>query len=116
LEPVPWTVTYKGKPYLFDIVANTIEGYFIIKDFKDKVVMAEDVVQLRDVATSKFKNMSSFRGTNITRILCVSKEYDHRLMQQDSLERLMREEIRADFYIDLIIEEKTGFSVLWVGY
>jgi hypothetical protein len=71
--------------------------------------------QLRDVAVNKFKPRSSFRGTDIIRILCVAKEYDQRLMQQETLERLMTEELKADFYIDLIIEEKTGFSVLWVG-
>lgn len=116
LEPTPRTVNYKGKPYLFDIVLSTVDGYFIIKDFKDKVVTSEDLKQLRDIARSKFKIKSSFRGIDIVRILCVAKEYDHSLMRQETLEWLMTEELRADFCMDLIIEEKTGFSVLWTGY
>jgi hypothetical protein len=109
------TVNYKGKPYPFDIVLDTLKGYFIIKDFKDKVVSFEDLKQLTDIAGKKFKDIV-YRETKVFRILCVAKEYDQRLMQQDTLERLMTKELKADFYIDLIVEEKTGFSVLWVGY
>jgi hypothetical protein len=115
LDPAPQTVTYKGKPFSFDLVVPTVDGYFIIKDFKDKVVTSQDLKQLRDVAVSKFKDRSSFRGTEIIRILCVAKEYDQSLMQRETLELLTTKELKADFYMDLIVEEKTGFTVLWVG-
>ena len=116
IEPSSRIVNYKGRPYSFDIVVTTVDGDFIIKDFKDRVVTPEDLKELRDVASSNFKSRLSFRGTNIIRILCVAREYDQRLMQPEMLEQLMTNELEADFYIDLIIEEKTGFSVLWVGH
>jgi hypothetical protein len=115
-QALPKTVNYRGHLYSFDMVLETIDGYFIIKDFKDKVVLPEDLKQLKEVATSKFKVRGSLRETFIFRILCVAKEYDKRFWQQETLEQLMTEELNADFKIDLIVEEKIGFSVLRIDH
>lgn len=90
IEPAPRIINYKGKPYSFDIIVTTVDGCFIIKDFKDKIVTSEDLKELRDIARSDFKSRLSFRSTNIIRILCVAMEYDQKLMQQETLVKIGR--------------------------
>ena len=68
------------------------EGYFIVEDFKDKIVTLEDLKQLILVIWSKFKD--KYQRTFVFRVLCVAKEYDQPLLQQESLERQMTEELK----------------------
>ena len=105
---------YKAKPdYNLDVVFGTLAGYFIIKEFKDNVVTVEDLRYLIDVLNNNFK--AKFRrGTGILSTICVAKEYDKHFLNRESLEKIMTEEIKADFFIDLVVEEDVGYSVLWV--
>jgi hypothetical protein len=81
--------------YSLDLALKTKEGYFIVKDFKDKIVTLEDLKQLILVISNKFKD--KYQRTFVFRVLCVAKEYDQPLLQQESLERQMTEELKKKF-------------------
>jgi hypothetical protein len=103
---------YKVNSYTFDLVLKTPKGYFIVKVFRDKVVTPEDLKGSVEIIQSKFRDR--FHRIHVLRVICVAREYDQSLLQQESLERTMKD-LRAKFKIDLLIEEQVGFSVLWVG-
>jgi hypothetical protein len=90
-----------------------MKGYFIVKDFKEKVVTREDLKQLSEIIRSRFKD--KYQRTNVLRAICVAKKYDPILMERESLERKIGEELKANFKLDLIVEEKVGYSVLWIS-
>jgi hypothetical protein len=95
-------------------VAQTVKGYFIVNDFKDKVIRLEDLSHLAEVIRRKFKD--KYQRTHVFRVICVAREYDQSFLQHESLEYQMKEKLKANFPIDLLIEEKIGYSVLWVDY
>jgi hypothetical protein len=98
------SMNYKVSPeYSVDLALRTPDGYFIVKDFKDKVVSPEELRHLVKILGHKFKD--------IFRVICVARAYDEVLLNTETLEKQMTEQ---DFEIDLILEEKVGYSVLWV--
>ena len=106
-------MNYKVNGYTFDFALKTDDGYFIIKDFQDKIVNIDDIKQLIDKAKSKFKN--KYQLTHILRILIVAKNYDKSFHERKSLEEIMTKEIKSKLKIDLIVKENIGYSLLWVS-
>ena len=45
---------YSLGSYSLDLLLKTVNGYFIVKDFKDKVITVEDMKQLVDVVKKEF--------------------------------------------------------------
>jgi len=95
-------------------VARTIKDYFIVNDFKEAVVTFDNLNHLAQRISSKFKD--KYQRTHVFRLICVAREYDQSFLQHESLEHQMKEKLKANFAIDLLIEEKVGYSVLWVDY
>jgi hypothetical protein len=108
------SLNYRAKPdYNLDVMFKTLEGYLIIKEFKDRVVAVDDLSYLIKIITSNFKAKFS-RGTDVFTVICVAKEYDEPFLNRKSLEKIMTEDLETDFGIGLIVEENIGYSVLWV--
>jgi hypothetical protein len=97
-----------GDSYSVDLALKTEHGYFIVKDFKDKLVTIDDLKQLVEIVRNKF-------GSNVFRIVCVARKYHPIFLSGESLERQMTKELTSSFSIDLLLEEKIGYSVLWVS-
>lgn len=91
---------------------KTKAGYFIVKDFEDKVATFEDVQQL---LTTCNRLRGKTPDKNIFRIICVANNYDEGFLDRESLEKLMTEKIQSDLKIDLLIKEQNGYSVLWIS-
>lgn len=109
------SLNYKATPdYDLDVAFETLGGYLIVKEFRDKVVTIDDLRYLIGILTSNFKGKFR-RGTNILTVICVAKEYDESFLNRESLERIMTEVLEPDFEIDLIVEEDIGYNVLWVS-
>lgn len=100
-------MNYTIDSYVLDVAYKTDEGYFIVKDFKDQIVAPEDLRQLTRIVKEKF--------TRIFRVICVAKAYDESFLNKVTLEKQMTKELKANFKIDLILEEKVGYSVLWIS-
>jgi hypothetical protein len=94
--------------YYLDLALKTQHGYFIVKDFKDKVVTLEDLQQLEEALSNEF-------GNNVFRIICVARKYHPIFLNVESLERQMTKELTANYSIDLLVEEKIGYSVSWIS-
>ena len=104
---------YKGNGYSFDFALKTERGYFIIKNFHDKIVNIDDIQLLAQKAKSKFKD--KYMRTHIFRILIVAKNYDELFLNSESLERIMIQKVDTTIKIDLIVKENIGYSVLWIS-
>jgi hypothetical protein len=102
------SIGYTVDSYYLDLALKTQHGYFIVKDFKDKVVTLEDLKQLVKIICHEFRN-------NVFRIICVARKYNLPLLQGELLERQMIKELASDFSIDLLVEEDIGYSVLWIS-
>jgi hypothetical protein len=98
--------------YFLDLALKTEDGYFIVKDFNDKVFTLEDLKQLVQIIRTKFKD--KYQRPFIFRVLCVAKVYDGSFLNTETLEKQMKE-LSAGFKIDLLKEENVGYSVLWVS-
>jgi len=90
-----------------DMAIKTVEGYFYIKNFKDKVVKEDDVVSfLRKVHDPFF------------RIIFVAEKYDKAFLEELNRWRQKEgdmESIRRSYGYDVLIKEKVGYSVLFVS-
>lgn len=106
-EDISQSLNYRIDSYVLDVAYKTDEGYFVIKDFKDKVVTPEDFREVTRIVKEKF--------THIFRVICVAKAYDESFLNKETLEKQMTKELKANFKIDLILEEKVGYSVLWIS-
>lgn len=111
------SMNYKvSSEYSVDLALRTPDGYFIVKDFKDKVVSLEELKHLVKILGRKFRDIDAIpTQVDIFRVICVAKTYDESFLNMDTLEKQMTKELKAKFKIDLILEEKVGYSVLWVS-
>jgi uncharacterized membrane protein (DUF485 family) len=107
------SLNYKIDAHSFDLAFRTIKGYFIVKDFSNKVVTIKDLQELIDLIRAKFRD--KYQRTYVHRVVCIAKQYDQSFLQRQTLEEKMTKEIKANFDVDLLIEDKVGYSVLWVG-
>jgi len=89
-----------------DVVYDTGKGYFIIKDFKDQVVTSDKLKTFLETISKHF--------SKIFRVIVVAKDYESRLTGE-TLEEQMSKLSREKFPFDLIVEEKLGYSVIWIG-
>jgi hypothetical protein len=101
------SLNYTIDSYILDVAYKTDEGYFLVKDFKDKIVTPADLRQLTTIVKEKFNR--------IFRVICVAKAYDESFLNKVTLEKQMVKELKVNFKIDLILEEKVGYSVMWVS-
>jgi hypothetical protein len=105
-EDVAKSFNYTIDSLLLDVAYKTEKGYFIVKDFKDKIVTLEELKQLTKSVQQHFRP--------IFRILCIARQYDGPL-QGESLEHSMLRELKTEIPIDLLLEEKVGYSILWIS-
>lgn len=89
-----------------DVVYDTGKGYFIIKDFKDQVVTLDKLKTFLETISNHF--------SKIFRVIVVAKDYESKLTGE-TLEEQMSKLSREKFPFDLIMEEKLGYSVVWIG-
>jgi hypothetical protein len=99
--------------YTLDVALKTSEGYFIIKDFKEKTITIEELKQLKDVINGR-KFRGGYYRLNVFRVICVGKNYDSSFLAEESLAEILKE-MNFNFKIDFLLEEKVGFSILSIG-
>lgn len=54
--------------------------------------------------------VSLLRDIHIFRTICVAKDYDASFLNRDSLEKLMTKDFKANFKIDLLVEDESLFG------
>jgi uncharacterized membrane protein (DUF485 family) len=73
--------------YVLDLVLKTKAGYFVVKDFGNRVVTTEDLQQLLTICSNKLRGKTPAK--NIFRIISVAENYDDNFLDRESLEKLM---------------------------
>jgi hypothetical protein len=101
------SLNYVVDSYVLDVAHKTDHGYFIVKDFKDKVVRPEELRNLTKIVKEKLPH--------VFRVICVAKNYDETFLNRETLEELMTRDLKPPFKVDFIVEENVGYSVLWVS-
>ena len=76
------------------------------KDFKDQVVTSDKLKTFLETISKHF--------SKIFRVIVVAKEYESKLTGETLAEQMSKLS-REKFPFDLIIEEKLGYSVVWIG-
>jgi hypothetical protein len=111
------STNYKvSSEYSVDLALETPVGYFIVKDFKDEVVTTEELKHLINSLNRKFRVISAIPPrVDMFRVVCVAKNYDESFLNRESLEKQMTQVLKPNIKLDLILEEKVGYSVLWVS-
>ena len=104
---------YRINSYSFDLVLKTLRGYYVVKDFDNEIVTADQIQKMIKIVSRGFRD--KFQKTFVFRAVCVAKEYESQFMNPQSLETLMLEQARPNIKIDLLIDEGKGYSVLWVS-
>jgi hypothetical protein len=99
--------------YTLDVALKTINGYFIIKDFKEKAVTTEELNQLKDVVNGR-KFRDRYYRLNVFRVICIGRNYDNSFFDGKSLEQKIKN-LDFNFKIDLLLEERLGFTILWTS-
>lgn len=100
---IPYKINQKTNGEVIDAIVSTSKGDFIVK-FYDKTVSSSDIVSL--------VNVLSKSRDKIFRVLCVAKDYDEEL-QSNKLVDFM-DKLPKYFKLDLIFEEESGYSMLWI--
>jgi hypothetical protein len=111
------SMNYKiSSDYSVDLALRTPDGYFVVKEFKGKVVALEDLNHLVKLFSRKFRDIDAIPPrVYIFRLIVVAKAYDESFLDRETLRKKMTRELKANFKIDLILEENVGYSVLWVA-
>lgn len=103
------TIHYRAngidKTYTLDSVLETNEGDFVVKFFDDSVTF-EDIEKLVAAVSDYFKDEKVFR------VISVAKTYD-KIFESGELEYKMNR-LKRKFNIDLIIERKNDYSMIWI--
>lgn len=104
----------KVDSYSLDLALKTPEGYFIVKSFE--VVTPEELRHLISFLSHKFRKITEIPPkVDIFRVICIAKDYDRTFLNRETLEKLMEKDLKSSLKVDLIVEEKVGYSVLWVS-
>ena len=100
---IPYKKDHRINGESLDGIVSTKKGDFIVK-FYDTKVSTSDLENL--------VNLLSKSRDRIFRVLCVAKDYDEEL-QSNKLVDIM-DRLPKYFKLDLIFEEESGYSMLWI--
>ena len=105
-EKFQYDLEFKSQGEVFDLKVNTSEGIVLV-EFFDKILSWDDLkgfVERIDKA---------FGAGGILRVVCVSKDFDDIFLSEELSDKIKK--IGKDYKIDLLKEDKTGFTTLFIG-
>ena len=97
----------------FDQVFRTDTGDFIFKIFKTTVKW-EHIEKIIKELNREQRMQKVFDTQVIIRVICLADKYDPFFESNDLLTSKMKETKRNYYKIDLILEEKFGYSTIWI--
>jgi len=111
--------------YEFDCFQTTSDEepeLFIVKHFGDEEITIDKIQELYDkveeaVKDEKVKKKIEHSDTmDISRIICVGKNYNPKFFKSDKQLESMMDELEFDEGIDLILDSDGKYSVIWIDY
>ena len=98
---------FKSQGEVFDLKVNTSEGIVLV-EFFDKILSWDDLKGFVERIDKAFKDVNE-----ILRVVCVSKDFDDIFLSEELSDKIKK--ISNTYKIDLLKEDKTGFTTLFIG-
>ena len=98
---------FKSQGEVFDLKVNTSEGIVLV-EFFDKILSWDDLKGFVERIDKAFKDVNE-----ILRVVCVSKDFDNIFLSEELSDKIKK--ISNTYKIDLLKEDKTGFTTLFIG-
>ena len=106
-EKFQYDLEFKSNGEVFDLKVNTSEGIVLV-EFFDKILSWDDLKGFVERIDKAFKDVNE-----ILRVVCVSKDFDDIFLSEELSDKIKK--IGKDYKIDLLKEDKTGFTTLFIG-
>lgn len=106
-EKFQYDLEFKSNGEVFDLKVNTSEGIVLV-EFFDKILSWDDLKGFVERIDKAFKDVNE-----ILRVVCVSKDFDDIFLSEELSDKIKK--ISNTYKIDLLKEDKTGFTTLFIG-
>lgn len=106
-EKFQYDLEFKSQGEVFDLKVNTSEGIVLV-EFFDKILSWDDLKGFVERIDKAFKDVNE-----ILRVVCVSKDFDDIFLSEELSDKIKN--ISNTYKIDLLKEDKTGFTTLFIG-
>jgi len=117
-----WKGRSKGHDdYEFDCYQLTNEEnkndaeIFVVKHFGKELITLEKLQELCEESEKSRSIIDDDKYRNIFRLICVGKNYDQSLLNNEYVEKTLQE-LDFEFPIDLILDDETSYRVLWIDF
>ena len=105
-EKLQYDLEFKSQGEVFDLKVNTSEGIILV-EFFDKILSWDDLKGFFE------RIHKAFGAGGILRVVCVSKDFDDIFLSEELSDKIKK--IGNAYKIDLLKEDKTGFTTLFIG-
>ena len=105
-EKFQYDLKFKTNGEVFDLKADTSEGVVLV-EFFDKTLSWDDLKGFFERIDKAFGNSGIFR------IVCVSKNLDNIFLSEELSDKIKK--LGKHYKIDLLKEDKTGFTTYFIG-
>jgi hypothetical protein len=106
-EKFQYDLEFKSNGEVFDLKVNTSEGIVLV-EFFDKILSWDDLKGFVERIDKAFKDVNE-----ILRVVCVSKDFDDIFLSEELSDKIKK--FTNTYKIDLLKEDKTGFTTLFIG-
>ena len=106
-EKFQYDLEFKSQGEVFDLKVNTSEGIVLV-EFFDKILSWDDLKGFVERIDKAFKDVNE-----ILRVVCVSKDFDDIFLSEELSDKIKK--FTNTYKIDLLKEDKTGFTTLFIG-
>jgi hypothetical protein len=106
-EKFQYDLEFKSNGEVFDLKVNTSEGIVLV-EFFDKILSWDDLKGFVERIDKAFKDVNE-----ILRVVCVSKDFDDIFLSEELSDKIKK--FSNTYKIDLLKEDKTGFTTLFIG-
>ncbi len=105
-EKLQYDLEFKSQGEVFDLKVNTSEGIILV-EFFDKILSWDDLKGFVE------RINKAFGDGGILRVVCVSKDFDDIFLSEELSDKIKK--LSNPYKIDLLKEDKTGFTTLFIG-
>ncbi len=116
-----WKGTSKGHDgYEFDCYQTTNEEnkddaeIFVAKHFGKELITLEKLQELCD-KSEKSRSIIDDKYREVFRVICVGKNYDQSLLNNEYIEKTL-EELDFAYPLDLILDDESSYRILWIDF
>jgi len=120
-----WSGAITSDNYKFDCFQPTSQDYpelFVAKNFDDNEINFESLKEICEEIKKAMKkkelgiDIDDLKNMNVFRLICLGKNFDKRMIDEDDYGWKVIDDLKQDFSIDLIIEKDGKCKILQYEY